>query len=286
MKLIKQIIIFIVFTGAIYGVFTFVTGGKPINDLSALYGSNVDDLNTSISQGWAERSDWDNDLYNSQLVMIAQSHNADLITDEARKSLTDRVNKEAYTTIVNAMNREFAKANCNDNLLQLNYDGLQTVMARQPGVEKLPEIALVDRVYSLYRRIKAFNSRPVALTPRLDSDALSWSPKFEPYSQSILRQKSEMLGNPLYSAHLANITDLKQIHRTETKLAEARTAFYNNLYAQIERYYSDRLNGDIETEILKKLRTNFNTLRSAVFNEIGTRHDISSKLRQLYERLF
>ena len=286
MKLIIKIIIFCAFTLAIWGVFTLVAGGSAKTDFSGLYRSNVDEINNTITADWANAAGWDPEIYHNQMVMIAQSHNAEIISDDARTSLRDRVNREAYSKIIAAMKEQFANPDCEKTILDANYEGLQTVIANQPGVEKIPEVAEVERVYNLYNRIYNFIRRPIGLTPRFNPDEVTWLPAFAPYSASLLRTKAELLGNPLYAQYLSNITDLKSIHQTEQKINDASSRYYDSLYNQISGHFTLRASNATESDDIRAVKQSLNAVRSAVFNEIGNSSNITSRLRSLYDSLF
>lgn len=287
MKLLKQIIIFAVFTAAIWGVFELVSDGKPQANLSALYGSNVDEINNTISADWKNLDGWDAEVYNNEMVMIAQSHTAELINDEARTTLTDRVNTEAYKKCVDAMKHEFAKAGCSNATVTDNYNGLQMVISRQPAIEKLPDVVEMEKVYSLYNRFRTFISRNISLMPHFNSGVHSWDPAFRPFAESLHRTKNELLANPLYSRYLSNISELKRIHQTDAKINSARIGYYNNLYSQISSYFSSRVAeaGD-DADLRSELKSSLIAVRSAVINDPESLPEIKTQLRQLYERIF
>jgi hypothetical protein len=284
-KLLKQIAIFCVFTALIALVFTFVSNSAPVYDASALAASSVEQLNAEIAEEWGSQTQWNSDVYNRQIKAIAQSRNSDLINDDARKSLTDRVNKEACNKALAAMNRQLALTNCDSQALAYNYEGLMTIASRQPGLEKLPEVAQMMRIYSLYCRIISFNRRNLAIGCSFNPASGSWSPKFSPYADGIRRQRNELTSNDIYRTRLSHINDIKQINQTDQKLARARDNYYQSLYRQIENHYQSASANNNNNDN-GSLRTKFQNLRGAVYNETSGNGEINNQLRNLYSRLF
>ena len=159
MKLLKQILIFLAFTGAIFGIFTIATRQKPELNTDALAAANHEQIIKEIDGDWSNLSDWDEETYNRQLTKVAQSLNAGVINDVDNRTLRDRINKSAYTKCVDAMEREFGRADCDDAKLTLNYDGLQVVQMNEPGLSSNDRIIEVSKIYNLYKRVFAFNNR-------------------------------------------------------------------------------------------------------------------------------
>lgn len=286
MKLLKQILIFCVFTAAIYGVFALVTAPKTAFDKSSLRGSNVDQISEEITTDWAGKTQWDADVYNREMTMIAQSRASNLINDDARKSLYDRVNKEAYTRITSAMNGEFARRDADEAVLAANYDGLMTVATREPGVERVPEVADVESVYSLYNRVKQFCGRSFAMKPRFNAADGSWAPSFPAMERNARATRDNLVGNRDFASRLSHIDEMKKIHQTDAKLADARSKYYDDLAAQIESHYREAAAAcDPATDQLKDLKDKLQAVRSAVYNETSGNHPINNRLRSLVNSL-
>lgn len=287
MKLIKEIFIFCVFTAVIYGVFTFVTTGKQVFDASALLVSNVDQINSEITSDWVGLEGWNADVYNREMTMIAQSHNSGLINDDARKSLYDRVNRNAYSKIVDAMNRQFNRVACNESVLADNYDGLMVVASREPGVEKIPEVADVENIYSLYRRVKEFNNRKLSLSPVFNGLSGTWTPSFTNFASDIRTQRDRFLNNSDFKTRLSHISEMKKIYLTENRINDARTDYYNKLASQIEDYYRSKVASiDRGTPEFEASRREFNSVRSDIYKETDKLGDINYRLRTLYSMLY
>lgn len=239
MKLLKQILIFLVFTGAIYGIFTLVTKQKEVVNTAALSSGNHEQLIKEIDSDWNGLSDWDEDTYNRHNTMVAQSLNAGIINELDSKTLHDRINKAAYQKSVSAMNREFDRKDCDEAKLALNYGGLQTVLMNERGLANNSQIVEVSKVYSLYQRIMAFNNRSLALSPRFNSGNDTWN-SWTGHQDRIYKQKNEFISDPIFQNRLKGITAICRIYDTDSRLQEARSKFYDRLGDEICAYFDSR----------------------------------------------
>lgn len=275
------------FTAAIWGVFTYVTAGKQSFDTSSLLTSNVDQLNAKISNDWKGLTAWDNGTYRRHMTMIAQCHNSGQIDDDARKSLYDRINKEAYTTAAKAMDRQFDLTACDETVLNDNFDGLMVIASKEPGIEKIPDVEKVERLYSLYRRVKNFNNRSFILTPVFNGNMQTWTPSFPAFAANMRRVRDEILSNSDFRSRLSHISEMKKIHQTDSRLNEARYKYYNDLYSQIESYYTaEAARLDRQSQQWKDRRPEFQALRSNIYNETNGNHQINDNLHNLLMRLW
>lgn len=296
MKLLKQILIFLVFTGVIYGIFTVVTRQKEVVNTAALSAGNHEQLIADIDRDWNGLSDWDEDIYNRHNTMVAQSLNAGIINDLDNRTLRDRINKAAYQKCVAAMNREFDRPGCDDAKLALNYGGLQTVMMNERGLANNSQIVEVSKIYSLYQRILSFNKKSLGMSPKFNGNSDSWN-SWTGHQDRINRQKSEFINDPIFQNRLKKITAIAQIYKTDDRLQEARSKFYKTLGDEICAYYDRQLSqqpvastdgDDSETRAYRAaLASRVGNIRVSVANEkyLYPGHDIFNRLRSLNQRI-
>ena len=292
MKLLKQILIFLVFTGAIYGIFTLVTKQKEVVNTAALSSGNHEQLIKEIDRDWNSLSDWDEETYNRHNTMVAQSLNAGIINELDSKTLHDRINKAAYQKSVSAMNREFDRKDCDDAKLALNYGGLQTVLMNERGLANNSQIVEVSKVYSLYQRIMAFNNKSLALSPRYDSANDTWS-SCTGHQDRIYKQKNEFISDPIFQNRLKGITAICRIYDTDSRLQEARSKFYDRLGDEICAYFDSRYaqlpddtdgrHTDERNAEKSALRSRITNIRVDLANEkyIYSGHDIFSRMHRI-----
>ncbi|MDE6345541.1 MAG: hypothetical protein K2L55_02605 [Muribaculaceae bacterium] len=299
MKLLKQILIFIVFTGAIYGIFTLVTNQKEVVNTAALSAGNHEQIIKEIDRDWNDLSDWSEETYNRHNTMVAQSLNAGIINELDSKTLKDRINKAAYQKCVAAMDREFARADCDAAKLADNYAGLQTILMNERGLANNGQIVEVGKVYNLYQRIIAFNNKSFGLNPRFNSSNDTWN-SWTGHQDKIYRQKNEFVTDPRFQSRLNGITAINRIYDTDSKLQEARNKFYNRLSSEICSYYGNEANdlkraketaddsaaGAIKEKRLKLLSRIAN-LRVNLSNEkyLYSGHDINTRMRYLNKEI-
>lgn len=286
MKLVKEILIYIVFTGVIFGIFTLVTKDKEVVNTASLVAGNHEQMIQDIDRDWKGLSDWSEDTYNRHNTMVAQSLNAGIINDIDSRALKDRINKAAYQKCVAAMNREFDKADCSASKLADNYAGLQTILMNERGLAGNSQIAEVTNLYNLYTKIIAFNNRSVNMGPRFNGSDDSWK-SWEGHQDRVMKQKNDFISNALFQ-RLKNITAIKEIYRTDSKLAEARGKFYDKLSDEIHSYFSkekeEAQNGSVdESERSSKisgLRNRMTHIRAKMANEkyLNYGHPIFSRL--------
>lgn len=292
MKLLKQILIFLVFTGAIYGIFTLVTKQKEVVNTAALSSGNHEQLIKEIDRDWNSLSDWDEETYNRHNTMVAQSLNAGIINELDSKTLHDRINKAAYQKSVSAMNREFDRKDCDDAKLALNYGGLQTVLMNERGLANNSQIVEVSKVYSLYQRIMAFNNRSLALSPRFNSGNDTWN-SWTSHQDRIYKQKNEFISDPIFQNRLKGITAICRIYDTDSRLQEARSKFYDRLGDEICAYFDSRYaqlpddtdgrHTDERNAEKSALRSRITNIRVDLANEkyIYSGHDIFSRMHRI-----
>lgn len=293
MKLLKEILIFLVFTGAIYGIFTLVTKQKEVVNTAALSAGNHEQIIKEIDRDWSALNDWDEETYNRHNTMVAQSLNAGIINELDSKTLKDRINKAAYQKSVSAMNREFARPDCDASKLADNYGGLQTIIMNERGLSNNSQIAEVSKVYNLYQRIIAFNNKSLGLNPRFNGNNDNWN-SWTGHQDKINQQKNEFITNPIFQNRLKGITAICRIYDTDTRLQEARSKFYDKLGSEICLYFDSELSklpeNDVDgsrLEALSELKNRVSNIRVNVANEkyIYSGHNIFDRLYHLNHRL-
>ena len=289
MKLLKQILIFIVFTGAIYGIFTLVTKDTEVVNTAALSAGNHEQLIKEIDNDWSGKDDWDEETYDRHITMVAQSLNAGIINELDGKTLRDRINKAAYQKCVSAMNREFDRRDCDAQKLALNYSGLQTILMNERGLATNNQIVEASNTYSLYQRIIAFNNRQLGLSPRYNSSNDTWS-SWASYQDRINKQKSDFIADPLFQNKLKGISDICKIYDTDSRLQDARRRFYDNLGNEIYGYFSSRcsqLQGEGNEAERAALRSRIIDIRINLANEryLPQNHHILSRMLDIKNRL-
>lgn len=289
MKLLLKITVFCVFTAIIALLFNFIAKPTENFDTSVLLQGNVDRLGEQIAAEWQPKTDWDNELYQRQMTKIEQSYSAGLIDRMARKTLYDRCNKEAYTKATGAMNGEFGKTGCNRKRLETNFDGLSTILEREPSVANIPTVKNVLDRYSLYRRIITFNEMSIGLTPKFDINTLSWAPRFEPYAANLTAKYNELCSSSFYPS-LKHIDDVSRIHRTQSKIDEASRQYYRSLANQVENSFSREVSdacagmGTNPSENVDDIRMKFQQFRANSYN--STPAEFARLLSDIYKRLF
>lgn len=290
MKFLKQLIIFLFLTGAIFGIFTLVNKQEPTFDKSVLAGNSVESMRNKIDKEWEKLQNFDLKTYEHQLTSVAQSYSTGIIDENGRATLNDRVNKNAFTKAVQAMNREFALSNCDENTLKTNYEGLMTIISRENGFAEIPEIDDVLQTYSLYNEAKAFINRGFGLSPSFSFNTLSWTPSWPNYNHRKLNEYVKIISN-LRWHKIRGISAMQKINETHSKLADAKTRYYNNLYSQITSAFTeerDKLTNEASAlntkPDLSGLLRNLQTLRVALLSEDST-NPINSQLH-VYSKNF
>lgn len=281
MKLVKEIIIFLVMVAGIYVLFALNSSSSGKIDTTALMSGGIDRLSADIDAQWASLNDWNEELYRKQMTRIAQSHSAGLLDATARKTLYDRVNKQAYTKAVAAMEEEFGRASCNRLRLTDNYNGLMAVTTREPSVAMIPDVDRTLDTYALYNRIIAFNSINFGLTPKFSLESLDWSPKFESYASGVRSRRDALLSHKAYP-RISHIIDVKKINDTERKLSEASARYYDSLASAITSSFTQA--SEAEDADLAALRLELQRLRSNVYGYYSPVLDTA--LSNLYYKLF
>jgi len=296
MKLLKEILIFMAFTGVIFGIFTFVTKEREAVNTAALSAGNHEQIIKEIDRDWSNLSDWDEDTYNRHNTMVAQSLNAGIINDLDSRTLHDRINKAAYQKCVAAMNREFDRADCDPDKLADNYGGLQTVLMNERGLATNNQIVEVSKVYNLYNRIIAFNKKSLKMNPQFNGTGRTWN-SWTGHQDRIYRQKNDFISDPIFLNRLRNITTIQEIYNTDSRLRDAREQFYDRLGNEICAYYDGRLrqidasaqqdDANSSSAAKSALCTEINGIRVNIANEkyVNPNHHIFSRLHRLYNRI-
>lgn len=291
MKLLKQILIFAVFTGIIFGIFTFVTKDEAVVNTAALSAGNHEQLLAEIDRDWKDLSNWDEDTYNRDITMVNQSLNANIINDLDSRTLKDRINKLAYQKCVTAMNREFGKSDCDAAKLADNFSGLQTILMNERGLASNSQIVDITKVYNLYNRIIAFNKKSLNMSPRFNGNSGTWN-SWDGHQDRIISQMNELTGNPIFQNRLKGITDIAEIYRTHNKLSEVRGKYYDQLDNEMCSYYRSELDdinnmsgnmADGGQSARNDLKKEINNVRVRLANEkyINPQHSIFRDLQNI-----
>lgn len=280
MKIVFKSLIFCVFVAIIWLLFSLLSRPSQKFDTASLFSGNVERMGNEIAQQWSARSGWDNDLYQAQMTKIAQSYSANLIDRTARKTLYDRVNREAYSKATEAMDREFSRNNCDASILADNYAGITTIAEREPSIVEIPQVATALATYSLYRRAISFIKSPIGLTPHFDIEAVDWTPRFEPYAIRINNQKQALTSDRLFS-RISHINDIRRIHETSSRIDEARTRYYASLSQAVASAFDNALSPDSDNS---DLRMKLQELRSKAYQIAPS--SFNTDMSSLYRRLF
>lgn len=293
MKLLKQILIYIVFTGVIYGVFTLVTKEKEVVNTAALSAGNHEQMIAEIDRDWNGLRDWDEEIYRRHNTMVAQSLNAGIINDLDSRALKDRINKAAYQKCITAMNREFDRPDCDASVLADNYGGLQTVLINERGLAHNSRIIDVTKVYNLYNRIIAFNKRSLNMSPRFNGDNGTWN-HWAAHQDKITGQKHTLVNDPHFS-RISHITAVRDIYNTDNRLSDARKKFYNGLSGEMRAYYNGKkrqIEEESVTEAEKSarmadLRKKINGIRAQIANDkyVNPAYPIFNQLYDLIRQM-
>lgn len=249
MKVLKLIITFAIILGGVV-LAAYLAGGGPGIGISIGEQSDFDVLKNKISKNWAEKSDWDKELFDKNIELITQSKN-DL--DGSAQTLYDQNYNEAVKIINDKIIAQWASAGCAHSVVDKYYGAITTIGSKEQYKKRVASdanIAKIRKIYSVYKNALALSTKSLGSSPGFNGS--SWN-SYDVYCSKIRSQRNSILNDNTYKTYLKNITSIKSgLNSIDNKLASGRTAFYNKLATEIKAYFESR---EKSFENLSKLTT-------------------------------
>ena len=250
MKALKLLIAFIVILGMVVGAL-YLTGAMGGDDeTGGADPETFNKLSASLDEKW-NSVEWNSDLYDECLISLEQDEHK--LGTEGMNTLIDKLNEYAIPKLHTAMMGEFAKANCDNNIIQsLNKDLEKLKKTGRTGNTKFTEMT---GTYNVYQKALSFCSKPIAFDP---GNGTSWVP-LNTQKQNYIQTRNAIKGDPYYK----NIQNIKRItdslNGLDAKINAAAANFSSAVADRIYNYYSKNRNYNAFVNTKKTYNSQFGT---------------------------
>ena len=229
MKIIKLLLVFVIILGGVVGAFYLIGGGggtgleEPSDDTYQTY-------RTQFENDWKDKGDWSDSLFNAHCDMVRQ-----LSLDYNVAPLKDLNTNTAVEVVYEKIFWQWTSEYCKKATIENYIRALGKIQAEDENAKANPNVQKINSVNGTYKKAYALAHKGIGLTPGFDGT--SWR-SFSNYSNSIFSEKNSMQNDANYKQYLANIKDIKDaLNAIPSKLANARTRFYNDLASDIVNHY-------------------------------------------------
>ena len=229
MKAIKLLLAFVLILGVVVGAL-YLTGAMGGDDESG--GSDPEtfkNLSALIDDEW-NSVEWNSDLYNKSLMRIEQ--NEIKLGTGGMNTLIDQLNERAIPKLHTAMMGEFAKSNCDNNIIQSLYKDLEKL--KKTGRTENTKFAEMTGTYNVYQKALNFCSKAISFDP---GNGTSWVP-LNTQKQNYIQTRGNIQKDPYYK----NIQNIKRIadglNGLDARMNAAAVKFSGAVADRIYNYYS------------------------------------------------
>ena len=232
-KAVKLILVFVVVMAIVVGAFLLASSensgsgkGYSMDDVSATYAKEFEDK-------WKEANDWDYDLFmqnHSTINVLSKDHSVETLRDLNTLHATMLVHDNLIA--------EWKKSSCSEAKVSRYMQAIDTITKYDRKAASDNNIKELRRINSVYRRALTLARKNIGLQPQFSAPD-HWN-SFEKYEQSVMAERSSILGNSDYREYLQNITNLhSSLNGIEGKMATAKRQFYEHLADRIKSYYNN-----------------------------------------------
>lgn len=250
-KAVKLILVFVVVMAIVVGAFLLASSensgsgkGYSMDDVSATYAKEFEDK-------WKEANDWDYDLFmqnHSTINVLSKDHSVETLRDLNTLHATMLVHDNLIA--------EWKKSSCSEAKVSRYIHAIDTITKYDRKAASDNNIKELRRINSVYRRALTLARKNIGLQPQFSAPD-HWN-SFEKYEQSVMAERSSILGNSDYREYLQNITHLhSSLNAIEGKMATAKRQFYEHLADRIKSYYNNCTRTEDNLRTLSSVRDKY-----------------------------
>lgn len=239
MKILKIILVFIIVIGGVYLATqwnkVFSSGGE-VADTSPI---NVNEKCNEIRTAWASENNWNEDLLKSQMNTLQREKKLKRYkSDDDYETVRNAIRSASTDKLCDAIFREFHSPSCDDDLVNLNYSGVD-VLSNTFGMNNDGSLQKVRQVKTLYDKISRFvRNNPHPISPRYNAASNSWT-SYDALEKGIRNKAAEYRDNPVYKTELNKITRfINGLNDNNIKVKPSKGDYYVKLSNQIKSHFS------------------------------------------------
>ena len=256
MKAIKLLITFVVLLALVYLAFRIVPKPPVSHDLSDPSDETLKEMRTQIEQDWEQTNDWDETVFEKHCDKLNQMRN-----DYSVGTLVDMNTRLAVETVYKKlMDDEWKSESCREKVVNKYINALSVIIKADANAKDNNNVKKLYQVNDVYKKALSVSRIRIGLSHEFNGS--SWN-SFSEYSKKIKDRRDFINSNIIYKEHLSNIREIKNgLANIDSRLSEARIAFYKSLAKAITSYYSripssERNNSQLWT--LRKVRDRYNS---------------------------
>ena len=224
--LLSFIFIFFLVVGALY-----LTGAMGGDDSSKVKDPETfNKLSASLDEKW-NSIDWNSELYDDFLIDIQQNERK--LGSEGMNTLIDKLNEKAIPKLHAAMIGEFAKEDCDNQIIQDYKKYLDKLL--ETGRTDNDNLKEMSNTYTIYQKAIAFCSKSVVFN---SGDGTTWTP-LKAQKQNYISTRNNIKSDPYYK----NIKNIKRIadfmNNLDAKMNAASSGFANAVAHKIYNKYKN-----------------------------------------------
>lgn len=240
----------------VYLAFRIVPKPTVSHDLSDPSDETLKEVRTQIEQDWEQTNDWDEKVFEKHCDKLNQmnknGYSVGILVDMNTRLAVETVYKKL-------MDGEWKSESCREKVVDKFINALGVIIKADANAKDNNNVKKLYQVNDVYKKALSVSHIEIGLSPKFNGS--SWN-SFSEYSKNIKDRKNSINSNTIYKEHLSNIREIKNgLANIDSRLSEARIAFYKSLAKAITSYYSripssERNNSQLWT--LRKVRDRYN----------------------------
>ena len=272
MKAIKLLITFVVLLALVVLVFVIVPKPPVSHDLPDPPDETLKEMRTQIEQDWEQANDWDDAVFEKHCDKLNQMRN-----DYSVGTLVNMNTRLAVETVYKKlMDGEWKSESCREKVVDKYINAIGVIIKADANAKDNNNVKKLYQVNDVYKKALSVSRIEIGLSPKFNGS--SWN-SFSEYSKNIKDRKNSINSNTIYKEHLSNIREIKNgLANIDSRLSEARIAFYKSLANAIISHYSRISSSERNNSQLKTLRI----VRDRYNNEYSTSNKLNNFVSAFY----
>ena len=272
MKAIKLLITFVGLLALVVLAFIIVPKSTVSHNLPDPPDETLKEVRTQIEQDWEQANDWDETVFAKHCDKLNQMKN-----DYSVGTLVDQNTRLAVEAVYKKlMDGEWKSESCREKVVDKYINAIGVIIKADANAKDNNNVKKLYQVNDVYKKALSVSRIEIGLSPKFNGS--SWN-SFSEYSKNIKDRKNSINSNTIYKERLSNIREIKNgLANIDSRLSEARIAFYKSLANAIISHYSRISSSERNNSQLKTLRI----VRDRYNNEYSTSNKLNNFVSAFY----
>lgn len=260
MKIVKIILVFVVFAGLVAlvlnwnSIFEPSDGGKGFSERDAI---NINARGSEIRSDWADAQQWDKEIYEKQIKELQADSIQGYLSQSGYNTVSSAIRESSMNKVYELYKSALHPEGYSHAKLLNAMEGVAYLEKHERNAGNDNRLKELQGIHNLYTQVYNFNGNP-QIRANFNSQSDSWV-SFDSQRNGILQRASNMKGNS-YFKEISGLSDFStrlDAERLQNVLSPQRAAFYSALANQIKGYFSSIDATDENMNRLNRVYTRF-----------------------------